>query len=163
MRSSVRIGQRIPAAHLAYLDAAGDLRTVHTESYFAGCKALVIGVPGAFTPVCTHQHLPPFLEKAAQFRKGGYTKLVCLSAGDPYSTAVWATQIDPHRNLTFLSDGNLDFTRAAGFSSVETSLFLGERSQRYVMALTNAIVTGLRIEQSVLQVTCTGADEVLLD
>ena len=65
-----RIGQRIAPAHLAELDESGAIHTVHAEMLLAGCKALIIGVPGAFTPNCTHQHLPDFIARAPQIPAG---------------------------------------------------------------------------------------------
>jgi 2-Cys peroxiredoxin 5 len=159
----VRVGQRVPPAWLASLDAAGELSPVHTEKLLCGVKALVIGVPGAFTPICTHQHLPGFIERAPAIRKAGFGAVICIASSDPFATAEWAHQIDPAGRLTFLSDGNLAFTRACGLASREEALFLGERSRRYLMCVEDAVVTRLHVESSVLQVSCTSADEVLLD
>jgi 2-Cys peroxiredoxin 5 len=73
----------------------------------------------------------------------------------------WARQIDPERKLRYISDGNLAFTRATGLISMEPDLFLGERSRRYAMILEWAVLKKIRIEKSVLNVTCTSAEGVL--
>lgn len=35
---------------------------------FAGKKVVICGVPGAFTPTCTDDHLPSFIALADQFK-----------------------------------------------------------------------------------------------
>lgn len=159
----LRIGQRIPQATICELDALGGVRAYHTEQLFSGVKAVVVGVPGAFTPVCTNKHLPPFIAEADRLKRAGFAHVICLCTSDPFALDAWARQVDPERKLRFMSDGNLDFTRAAELLTYEETFFLGQRSKRYAMTLENAIVTRLSIEPSVLEVTCTSVDDVVLD
>lgn len=121
----------------------------------------MIGVPGAFTPICTREHLPPFIEKADALKRSGFTNILCIVTSDAFAADVWQQQIDPQRTLRMISDGNLDFTRATGLMSIERDLFLGERSCRYAMIVENAIVTKLSVEKSVLSASCSSADVML--
>lgn len=159
---SVKVGQRVPRAFVAELDGESGLpRPFNTDDLFSGARILVIGVPGAFTPVCTYKHLPPMIARADELHRAGYRDVICMCPSDPFSLDAWARQIDPERKLRFISDGNLHFTRLAGLISNEPNLFLGARSKRYAMVLESAIVKRLSIEESVLDVTCTGIDNVL--
>lgn len=162
MNAGVRIGQRAPLAMLAEL-VGGEVKAVSTDTLFAGRRAVVIGVPGAFTPICTKTHLPEFIASADEMRRAGYSLVACIVTSDPFATERWAREMDPEHKVRFLSDGNLDFTRAANVVSLERDLFLGERSARYLMVLENAIVHRFSVERSVLDVSCTRGKDVFLD
>lgn len=71
MSSSSLIGQTIPNTtfvEVPYTDDMGDsivacgLPTQHkTHDAFKGKKTVIIAVPGAFTPSCTGNHVPPLV------------------------------------------------------------------------------------------------------
>lgn len=54
------VGLRPPPIELCELDG-NVMLPVNTEQLFAGVRAVVLGVPGAFTPVCTSRHIPEFI------------------------------------------------------------------------------------------------------
>ncbi len=157
-----RAGRRVPDAPLGEL-YGDEIATVRTETLFLGVRAVVIGVPGAFTPMCTKQHLPDFIANAPKLRAAGFGLIACIAPNDPWTLARWAQDLDPGGAVRFLSDGNLAFTRALGLSARGDSLFLGERSQRYVMTLNGAVIEKLRVEDNILDLSCTGSDSVMLD
>lgn len=157
-----RVGRRVPNVALGELQG-DEISTVHTENLFLGLRAVVIGVPGAFTPVCTKHHLPSFIESAPKLKASGFGLIACIAPNDPFTVAHWARELDPEGRVRLLSDGNLSFTRALGLSARADSLFLGERSQRYVMTLNGAVIEKLRIETDILNLFCTTADSVMLD
>lgn len=156
-----RSGQRLPPATLAEL-RFGELMPVRAEVLLAGKRSLIIGVPGAFTPVCSERHLPQFVEKADALLRSGFDQILVITPSDPFTVAAWAPQVDPEGKLRFLSDGNLEFTRRCGLTSHEKEFFLGERSCRYLMIVQDAVVERLNIETSVLNVTCTRAEAIEL-
>lgn len=161
MLGPIKKGRRVPPATLAEL-VGGSVCAVSTEPLLAGKRSLIIGVPGAFTPICHQVHLPDFVAMADQFRAAGFQQLLVIAASDPFATAAWASTIDPDGRLRFLSDGNLELTRKLGLTSQEQALFLGERSRRYTMIAQDAVVERLNVETSVLNVTCTRADVIEL-
>lgn len=160
--NQIRAGQRIPNVPLATLDAFGQIQVHDSDMLFHGDKVLVVGVPGSFTPVCTAKHLPPIIKNADRLKQAGFTDLFCIATSDPFSVDAWARQVDPERELRFISDGNLDFARACGLLTHEQSFFLGHRSRRYSMVLKDSFVAQVNVEASVLDVTCSAA-EALLD
>lgn len=157
-----RVGRRVPDVALGEL-RDGEIATVRTEALFLGVRAVVVGVPGAFTPVCTKHHLPDFIASAPKLRAAGFSLIACIAPNDPWTLARWAQDVDPGGVIRFLSDGNLAFTRALGLSARGDGLFLGERSQRYVMTLNGAVIEKLRVEDDIVNLFCTGADTVMLD
>ena len=161
MMGMIRKGRRVPPATLAEL-IGGSVRPVGTEPLLAGKRSLLIGVPGAFTPICHQVHLPEFVARADQFKSAGFQQLLVIAASDPFVLAAWSPTIDPEGKLRFLSDGNLELARKLGLTSQESAFFLGERSRRYTMVVQDAVVERLSVETSALDVTCTRADVVEL-
>lgn len=156
-----RPGQRIPDSALAEL-RDGDLVTTRSETLFAGRNAVVLGVPGAFTPVCSQRHLPDFIQNAGRLKASGFDSLFCIAPNDPWVLDRWARDIDPGRKVRFLSDGNLDFTRRLGLLARHDDLHLGERSRRYTMIVRNAVIEKLAVETSILDYACSRSEAVVL-
>lgn len=50
----------------------------------------MVAVPGAFTPTCSEQHLPTFLEQKEAFKKAGVDKIVVVASNDPFVMSAWA-------------------------------------------------------------------------
>lgn len=160
MNSEILIGRRTPDATLGYMEA-GTLQTVDAAQVYANERVVTIGVPGAFTPICTKQHLPDFISNAERLKQSGFSKLVCIAANDPFVLDEWARQLDPDRQVQFLADGNLSFSRSLGLASKMPTLFLGERSERFMMITQDGVIKHFRIEPNVLTFSCTRAEDAL--
>ena len=154
------IGSRVPAVPLGYVHS-GAVEAISTDKLFANSSAVVIGIPGAFTPVCSNQHVPNFVANADLLVASGYGKLVCISANDPFVLAAWKREIDPADKILFLSDGNLEFCSALGLVIENKSLFLGRRSQRYLLIIQNMKIQYVRVEDDILDYSCTKAEDVI--
>lgn len=161
MPHSILLGARVPDVKLASL-RGGEIVPIAAPDLFAGAKSVVLGVPGAFTPVCSDAHVPDFVRNADTLSRAGFSQLVCIAASDPYAVDAWRTRVDPLAKLRFFSDGNLDFCRALGLASAQRELFLGERSERYMLVVEDQIITRVRVETSILRFNCTNAEDVLL-
>ena len=75
---AISTGDKIPAGALGHKTADG-IEQMSTDDLFAGKKVVLFSVPGAFTPTCSAQHLPGFVQKADErldrFVKDGYIVL----------------------------------------------------------------------------------------
>ena len=153
-------GRRIPDIKLGYLEN-GDIRAVSANDIFANSRSVAIGVPGAFTPVCTKRHIPDFIKNADKLRTSGFSQLLCIAPNDPFVLEHWAGAVDPEKRLRFLSDGNLDFARTLGLLKESREYFLGYRTQRYLIVVQNCTIVRLRIEPDIFNYACTTADDAL--
>ena len=151
---------KVPDIQLGFLDG-GEIRSVSASELFAHGRTVVLGVPGAFTPVCTDKHIPDFLAQADTFDMQGCRQLVCIAPNDPFVLEAWAKLVDPERRIRFLSDGNLQFTRALALNCETPNMFIGERSERYLMIVENGTIVRLRVEDDILTFSYTGADAAL--
>lgn len=161
MLETIVNGARVPAVNLGCLDR-GAVTSVNAEQVFGGKRSVVLGVPGAFTPLCTKEHVPDFVASADRLVASGFDQLLCVSPNDPFVLEAWQKLVDPRRKLTFFSDGNLDFCRALGLSLKNEELFLGVRSRRYMLIVDHLMIQRVRVEANILTFACTRAEEALL-
>ena len=157
--SPILNGSRLPAVLLARLEN-NTIRTVSTEKLFAYGQAVVMGIPGAFTPVCTQRHIPEFVQSAEKLTAAGYSHLVCIAPNDPFVLDAWARQVDPLSKIEFYSDGNLEFTRSLGLLELVSHLYLGWRSSRYLMVTADGVIQRLRIEKDAAEYNCTRPQDI---
>ena len=160
MKPEELIGKRVPRVELGILQK-GDVQSVNARKVFAKGRIVAIGVPGAFTPICTTKHIPDFVMNADRLMKSGYAKLICIAGNDPFVLDEWSRQLDPNRKILFLADGNLAFARALGMTTELTSLFLGERSERFMFITRDGEIEHFRLEPNVLTYSCTRVDDAL--
>src|SRR5262249_44161415 len=128
---------------------------VDLHGLMAGRKVALIGLPGAFTPTCTRAHIPDLVEAAPQLAASGFQAIVCVAPNSPWVVAAWAERTDPDRRLTFLSDGNLELTRALGLSRKAPEFFLGECSARYSLIVRDLAILRVSVEERLEDLSCT--------
>jgi glutathione-dependent peroxiredoxin len=123
----------------------GQWKDVSSRTLFKGRTVVLFALPGAYTPTCSSTHLPRYNELAATFRKAGVDEIVCLSVNDPFVMSEW--QRDQNApNITFLPDGNGEFTRRMGMLVDKSDLGFGKRSWRYSMLVRDGIIEKMFIE-----------------
>jgi peroxiredoxin len=161
MPHTARVGQRLPPIMLGEL-VFGELRRVNIETLLSGRRAVIFGVPGAFTPVCSQRHAPEFVAKAQMLKESGFDLVICIGPNDPWVMAAWSETIDPDHRIRFLSDGNLEFARRSGLTERHPDHFLGERVKRFVMITQDAVVQHLGVETTLLTVSCSSAEAAFM-
>lgn len=160
MKPELFVGGQVPNKTLGLLKD-GEIQAIDAQMVFSHGKVVAIGVPGAYTPVCTEQHIPDFVRNATKLKQSGYGKLICIAPNDPFVLERWARELDPYGRILFLADGNLEFARALGLIAELPSLFLGERCERFMMITVNGIIQKLRVEPNVLTYSCTRSEDAL--
>lgn len=126
-------------------------------------KYILFGVPGAFTPTCSHQHVPSFLELAHHFKEEGVEGIYCVSVNDPFVMQAWAKDFQNNHDdkIIFLSDGCGALTTALGMNVDLSQLCLGLRSKRYVLVVDDGVVQHVFIEDNVVECSVSRAQDVL--
>jgi glutaredoxin-like protein len=142
-----REGQAVP--HVTFKTRADNQWVdVSSEQLFAGKSVVVFSLPGAFTPTCSASHVPRFNELASVFRSNGIDDIVCVSVNDAFVMNEWARDQQAD-NITFIPDGNGDFTRAMGMLVDKDDLGFGKRSWRYSMLVRDGVIEKMFIEPDV--------------
>ncbi|MBL0140641.1 MAG: glutathione peroxidase [Betaproteobacteria bacterium] len=137
-------GQRVPAVTFRTRQD-NQWKDVTTDQIFAGRTVIVFGLPGAYTPTCSTTHLPRYNELAATFSGLGVDEIVCLSVNDGFVMAEWQKDQDAP-NVTFIPDGNGEFSEKMGMLVDKASLGFGKRSWRYSMLVKDGVIVKQFIE-----------------
>ncbi len=89
---AIKAGDSIPASSFMWMgtDSEIDVRTSTSDEIFKGKKVAVFGLPGAYTPVCSADHLPGFVKVADSLLEKGVDAVVCISINDPFVMDAWA-------------------------------------------------------------------------
>jgi len=153
----IRIGEHLPDIPLATL-TGGRLVEVPLLDLLRSRTVALVGLPGAFTPVCTHHHLPTLIRARDRLTAGGVDRILCVSTDNPWAMAAWQAGLPGAESFHFLSDGNHHFTRAIGMTARVEGLHLGTTSRRYLVLVRDGVVLRSRVEESVLDVNCTGGE-----
>lgn len=142
---TIQPGDKIPSATLSVM-TAGDPQTLNTDELFAGKKVVLFALPGAFTPTCSVQHLPGFIQHADEIKTKGVDEIVCLSVNDAFVMGAWGEAQGAAGKVTMAADGNGDFTRALGLDQDLSAHGMGVRSQRYAMIVEDGTLSLLNID-----------------
>jgi len=123
----------------------GQWKDVTTDQVFKGKTVILFALPGAYTPTCSTTHLPRYNELAPTFRELGVDDIVCLSVNDGFVMSEW--QKDQNApNITFLPDGNGEFSEKLGMLVDKSNLGFGKRSWRYSMLVRDGVIEKQFIE-----------------
>jgi peroxiredoxin len=154
----LKIGDRLPDATFRTPAPEGPL-TLSTADVFAGKKVVLFAVPAAFSPTCSQVHLPGYVRNHDAIKAGGVDIIACLSTNDAWVLGAWAEQNGATGKVLMLSDGNLEFTKAAGMELDARVVGEGMRSQRYAAIVDDGVVTDIRIEEKpwLAEVSSAGA------
>ena len=89
---AVKPGDKVPEATLTVMTPEGPSAQSTTTLLGAGTSVL-FGVPGAFTPTCSAQHLPGFVERATEIRAAGVDRIVCMAVNDVFVMDAWGKSV----------------------------------------------------------------------
>jgi glutaredoxin-like protein len=140
-------GLTIPEISFAMI-ADGQWVKRTTSDIFTNKNVILFALPGAFTPTCSSTHLPRFSELSDTFFANGIDEIVCLSVNDTFVMNAWAEN-QQSKNITFIPDGNGDFSDAMGMLVDKSTIGFGKRSWRYSMLVKGGVIEKMFIEAEV--------------
>ncbi len=112
---------------------------VTSEEIVAGKNVIFFSLPGAFTPTCSSSHVPRYNQLVPAFKAQGIDEVICVSVNDAFVMNEWQRSQNADR-LTFLPDGNGEFSDAMGLLVGKEDLGFGRRSWRYSMLVRDGVV-----------------------
>ena len=116
-----------------------------SDDVFAGKSVIVFSLPGAFTPPCSSSHVHRYNQLQPLFAARGIDEVICVSVNDAFVMDEWRRSQKADR-VTFLPDGNGDFTEGMGLLVGKEDLGFGKRSWRYSMLVRDGVVEKMFIE-----------------
>lgn len=135
------------------------------------CSTLFVvfaGMPGAFTPTCSNEHLPGYVASIPKFRALGIDKIAVMTTNDRHVNEEWGSRygLVPTAGdtsqpvLTIVSDGDGDLAKAMGLAD-DMGFGVGVRSKRFAMVVTDGIVSTLLTDEGMDDCSCTSAQSLL--
>lgn len=121
---------------------------VTSDELFKGKTVIVFSLPGAFTPTCSSTHVPGYNELAKTFKENGVDDIICVSVNDTFVMNEWKKTQEAD-NITFIPDGNGEFSEQMGMLVDKENLGFGKRSWRYSMLVTDGVIKKMFIEPEV--------------
>ncbi|MBP8229949.1 MAG: peroxiredoxin [Xylophilus sp.] len=148
----IKVGDTLPATTLMeFSEVEGEgcsigPNAVDVAKATAGKTIALFALPGAFTPTCSAQHVPGYVEKFDAFKAAGVDEIWCISVNDAFVMGAWARDQKTAGKVRMLGDGSAAFAQATGLTLDLTSRGMGVRSNRYSMLVKDGKVVELNIE-----------------
>jgi glutaredoxin/glutathione-dependent peroxiredoxin len=152
----IKVGDKLPSGNLQeFVEVEGEIdgkscsigpNTFDVEKASAGKTIAIFGLPGAFTPTCSAQHVPGYVRKADELRAAGIDEIWCVSVNDAFVMGAWGREQKSAGKLRMMADGSGDFARATGLTLDLNARGMGLRSQRYSMLVEDGVVKTLNVE-----------------
>ena len=148
----IKVGDTLPAVTLMeFVEVEGNgcslgPNPVDVAQASAGKSIALFAVPGAFTPTCSAQHVPGYVEKFADLKAAGIDEVWCLAVNDAFVMGAWARDQKTAGKVRMLADGDAAFAKATGLTLDLNGKGLGLRSSRYSMLVKDGKVVTLNVE-----------------
>ena len=149
---TIQIGDRLPAGSLQeFIDVETEgcalgPNTFAVADLVKGKTIAIFGLPGAFTPTCSAQHLPGYIQLAGQLKAKGVDEIWCISVNDAFVMGAWGRDQKATGIVRMMADGSAAFTKALGLEFDLVAKGFGVRSQRYSMLVQDGVVKQLNVE-----------------
>ena len=158
----IKVGEKLPLADFFCLDISGP-KIIKSSELFNNQKAIIIGVPGAFTKICSAKHLPGYVTNFEEIKKKGVTKIVCISVNDPNVMKAWGDHQNVQDKIFMAADPFCKFTKLIGAEVDKSEKGLGVRSVRYTMLIENEIIKKIKEEDDTGVCEISSAENFIKD
>ena len=146
----IKVGDKLPAGSLQeFIEVEGEGCSLGPNSFdiekaTAGKTVAIFALPGAFTPTCSAQHVPGYLQHADDFKAAGVDEIWCVAVNDGWVMASWGRDQKALGKIRFLGDGSADLAKKLG---VETEIpNMGTRMRRFSLVAKDGVVEQFNLD-----------------
>jgi peroxiredoxin len=148
----IKIGDRLPDATLFETTEFGEAcpvnpHPVKVAESVAGKRIVIFGLPGAYTPTCSAQHVPGYLKEFDALKAKGVDEVWCVSVNDAFVMAAWGRDQKGTGKIRFLADGSADFAKKLGLDLDLTAVGFGVRMDRFSLLVEDGVVKQVNREK----------------
>lgn len=149
---TIKTGDHLPEGKLAeFIETETEgcslgPNTFNVSDLVKGKTIAIFGLPGAYTPTCSAQHVPGYVQHAKELKSKGVDEIWCISVNDAFVMGAWGRELKATGVVRMMADGNADFSKAIGLSADFSGYGMGTRSQRYSMLVKDGVVSQLHVE-----------------
>ena len=141
----IQAGERMPSGVFGVMTEAGP-GAVSTDELFGGKKVVLVSVPGAFTPTCSANHLPGFVDQADELIGKGVDTIACMAVNDVFVMDAWGKDRGVGDKVMMLADGNGDYAKALDLEMDGSGFGMGTRGQRFAIVVDDGVATHVAVE-----------------
>ena len=85
---TISTGDKMPSGTFGLMTDAGP-GAISTDELFSGKKVVLVSVPGAFTPTCSANHLPGYVDQADALKSKNVDTIACMAVNDVFVMDAW--------------------------------------------------------------------------
>ena len=142
---TIAAGDKMPSGAFGIMTEAGP-GAISTDDLFTGKKVVLISVPGAFTPTCSMNHLPGFVDQFDELKNKNVDTVACMAVNDVFVMDAWGKDRGVGENIMMLADGNGDYAKALGLDFDASGFGMGVRGQRFAIVVDDGVATHVAVE-----------------
>jgi peroxiredoxin len=150
---TIQPGERLPEGTLSessdFDPATGcplKPQALPVEELAKGKKIVIFGLPGAFTPTCSAQHLPGYIAQREALKAKGVDEVWCMAVNDGFVMAAWGRERGAGGKVRMLADGSAEYARKLGLEQDLTAKGMGMRCQRFALIVDDGVVEHVAVE-----------------
>lgn len=150
---TIKSGDRLPDGTLyesAEFDAESGCpmkpQALSVSDLTKGKKIVIFGLPGAYTPTCSAQHLPGYIANVDRFKSKGVDEIWCMAVNDGFVMASWGRDQKAGGKVRMMADGSAEFAARLGLEFDLTAKGMGMRCQRFAMIVDDGVVKDIAVE-----------------
>ena len=142
---TIAAGDKMPSGAFGIMTEAGP-GAISTDDPFSDKKVVLVSVPGAFTPTCSMNHLPGFVDQFDALKNKNVDTVACMAVNDVFVMTAWGQDRGVGENIMMLADGNGDYAKALGLDFDASGFGMGVRGQRFAIIVDDGIATHVAVE-----------------
>lgn len=142
---AIATGEKMPSGTFGVMTDTGP-GAIATDELFSGKKVVLVSVPGAFTPTCSMNHLPGFVDQAAALKARDVDTIACMAVNDVFVMDAWGKDRGVGDDVMMLADGNGEYAAALGLELDASAFGMGQRGQRFAIVVDDGIATHVAVE-----------------
>ncbi|CAN6452872.1 unnamed protein product [Victoria cruziana] len=135
--------------------------TTPLKDIFKGKKVVIFGLPGAFTGVCSAQHVPSYKNNIEKFKGKGVDSVICISVNDPYVLNGWAEKLQAKDAIEFYGDFDGSFHKSMELGVDLSAALLGPRSHRWSAYVVDGKIKNFNLEKAPSEFEVSGGEVIL--
>jgi peroxiredoxin len=148
---TIQIGDRIPEATLTESTQFGEACPIAPDNVSVAAatskkRVVIFGLPGAYTPTCSGQHVPGYLALLPEFNAKKVDEVWCISVNDGFVMAAWGKEQKAIGKIRMLGDGSGILAKKLGLELDLTAAGMGIRMKRFSMFVDDGVVKHLNVE-----------------
>ncbi|KAK3031189.1 hypothetical protein RJ639_035346 [Escallonia herrerae] len=116
---------------------------------------------GAFTGVCSAQHVPSYKNNIDKLKGKGVDSVICVAINDPYVMNGWAEKLQAKDAIEFYGDFNGSFHKSLDLGIDLSAALLGPRSHRWSAYVVDGNVKVLNVETAPSEFKVSGGEVIL--